>query len=695
MPSKPPVLYCLFWLWFVLLIFGLNSALNFISLGILLFAFVFFFLVDWILPRIGMIFKALVALILVHRTYYVGSFFDPRWLQWLAFDISKDMAKISEYGFGPVEPVTATALSLLAVLVLQQLYTISLNRGKAALLFLFAGSAVLAAAHLWMRTGSTLYIILYVIVGLIIMGTSRIQMGPSFPTQRWLSVLLIWVVVLSSVAWAMPEGNWELGDWWGQALTWNVYDPFAPPRGRVGYSKYDGSLGAPLEEDNTPALKVSSPVPVYLRGESRWQYTGNSWQPILKMPETYPVFDFSHLQGEEVSITVEVLAAQGNVIFAPRYSREIKIDGDNSLKIYTSTGSSHSFPYEEYEYKSQDNLSVGEAYTITALLPRDDSGELRQLSNTAQDARYLQLTHDIPQRVVDLAQEVTADSDNGYDKAMDLVRHLRRGEWDYSLNTQAPPQGWDFVDWFLFEQDRGYCVHFSTAFVIMARAVGLPARWVKGYSFGITDEHGNYIVQNRHAHSWAEVWFDGYGWVPFEPTPGAVLPTIREGGDEDPSGPAGPSNPADPRDPGEPDYDPGIENPGAVPEEPAAGGWLYFVLGGFFLLLMSAAIFLFVGRRWDGSIAALYARLQRRLKLFGWQRHKWETPREHLNRVQNLPDRPAFCSFVQGLEASVYGEAEESEIARDKNNFRWRFSVLRLAWHRMVLGRRKKRRRLY
>lgn len=690
MPSKPSVLYCLFWLWFVLLIFGLNSAFNFISPGILLFAFVFFFLVDWILPRIGVVFKALVALILVHRTFYVGSFFNPRWLQWLVVDISNDLARIFEFGFGPVELVTATTLTLLAVLVLQKLFTVSLIRGKAVLFTLFAGSAVLTASHLWLRTGSMLYITLFVIVGLLIMGASRIQMGPSFPVKRWLSILLIWLVILSSVAWAMPEGNWEIGEWWDKVLTFEIYDPFAPPRGRVGYSNYDGTLGAPLEEDNTPVLKVTSPRPVYLRGETRWRYLANSWLPGSRKPEADPVFDFSHLQGEEVFITVEVMAAKGNVIFAPRYAREIQIQGNINLTIYTPTGSTNSFPFEEYEYNSHGVLPIGETYTITALLPRDDPDALRQLSSAAQDARYLQLSSNVPQRVVELAQEITADSDNGYDKAMDLVRHLRSGKWGYSLDTQVPPQGWDFVDWFLFEQDRGYCVHFSTAFVIMARAVGLPARWVKGYSSGTRDGPGNYIVQSSHAHSWAEVWFDDYGWVPFEPTPGAVLPIIEEEGGQDPSGPAAPidpTDPTDPLDPGAPGYDPGIEDPGTIPEDPAAGGWIYFVLGGFFLLLSAVIIFIVV-RRWDGSIAAIYARLQRRLKLFGWHRHMWETPREHLDRVEKLPDRPAFSSFVQGFEASVYGEARGLEITQDKN-FRWRFSVLRLAWHRMVHGRRR------
>lgn len=684
MPSKRSVFDYLCWLWFALLIFGLNSSLHFMSPGLLVFSFVFFFLVDLVLPKIGIIFKVLVAMILVHRTYYVGSFFSPRWLGWLMADISRDFDLIFKAGFAPVMPVTALTLTLLAVLVLQKVFSFLLSRGKATILLLFAGAGILTIAHLWTGTGSAFYIVLYVIVGLALMGTARLQLNPVFPLGRWLSILMIWVIVLSSVAWAMPEGKWELGSWLDRALIWNVPEPFSPPTGRVGYSNYDGVLGAPLEEDNTPVLRVKSPVPVYLRGESRWQYTGSTWQPVLKVTEN-PEFDLSHLTGEEVSITIEILVGMGSVIFAPRYPLGFQISGGKNLAVFTSTGGGQAFPYEDYEYKSDKALAEGDTYTITALLPRDDPAFLRQLTNSDQDGRYLQLDHNIPQRVLDLAQSVTADAENGYDKAAALVTYLRRGQWSYSLNTQAPPQGQDFVDWFLFEQDRGYCVHFSTAFVILARAAGLPARWVKGFSYGFTDEWGDYIVQNRHAHSWAEVWFDGYGWVPFEPTPGAVLPTIR-GSDSDYPGLPGPNNPTGPGNPFEPDYDPG-EGTGGGSDLPEAINWKTPLLAGIILAVLVVLVILTVGSLKGYTFVTLYAKLQSRLKLFAWQRHNWETPREHLKRVKDLPDQPVFFNFIQGFEATVYGGADDVRNSPEQRKVRRRFSLWKLAWHRVFRSR--------
>ncbi|MBM9834622.1 transglutaminase domain-containing protein, partial [Enterococcus faecalis] len=80
----------------------------------------------------------------------------------------------------------------------------------------------------------------------------------------------------------------------------------------------------------------------------------------------------------------------------------------------------------------------------------------------------------------------------------------------------------DYVDQFLFESQVGYCDNFSTAMVVLLRSLEIPARWAKGFSPGSpATENGitTYTVRNLNAHSWVEVYFDGYGWVPFEPTP--------------------------------------------------------------------------------------------------------------------------------------------------------------------------------
>ena len=182
---------------------------------------------------------------------------------------------------------------------------------------------------------------------------------------------------------------------------------------------------------------------------------------------------------------------------------------------------------------------------VQSVLPLVDEEQLRQ---TGQDypadirRRYLQLPA-IPERVRQLAHELTADADHPYDKAKAIEAYLRSEEFAYDTrNVTIPEEDEDFVDQFLFESKRGYCDYFSTAMVVLLRSVGIPARWVKGFTAGElvqktspTDDEAwpfrdvpyyEGTIRQRHAHSWVEVYFSGIGWLPFEPTKGFALPSV-------------------------------------------------------------------------------------------------------------------------------------------------------------------------
>jgi len=91
--------------------------------------------------------------------------------------------------------------------------------------------------------------------------------------------------------------------------------------------------------------------------------------------------------------------------------------------------------------------------------------------------------------------------------------------------TLAPaPLGRDAVDDFLFSTHEGFCEHYSSAFTLLMRDAGIPARVVTGYQGGYWNKFGNYLlVRNSDAHAWSEVWLAGRGWVRVDPT-GAVRP---------------------------------------------------------------------------------------------------------------------------------------------------------------------------
>jgi protein-glutamine gamma-glutamyltransferase len=104
------------------------------------------------------------------------------------------------------------------------------------------------------------------------------------------------------------------------------------------------------------------------------------------------------------------------------------------------------------------------------------------------------------------------------DRAMRMIQ----SEYGYTLDTPLP--GRHSADEFLFDWKRGFCEHFSSSFVILMRAAGVPARVVTGYVGGYRNRFGNYwVVRRMDAHAWAEVWLEGRGWVRVDPT-AAVAP---------------------------------------------------------------------------------------------------------------------------------------------------------------------------
>ena len=109
-----------------------------------------------------------------------------------------------------------------------------------------------------------------------------------------------------------------------------------------------------------------------------------------------------------------------------------------------------------------------------------------------------------------------------YTMAKAIQRYLQKN-YDYSLNPSAPPEGTDFVSYFLLQERRGYCTYFATAMTVMARMAGIPARYVEGYHVAGNNKNddGSYTVLASDAHAWAELYFEGIGWIPFDATPSA------------------------------------------------------------------------------------------------------------------------------------------------------------------------------
>ena len=133
----------------------------------------------------------------------------------------------------------------------------------------------------------------------------------------------------------------------------------------------------------------------------------------------------------------------------------------------------------------------------------------------------------------DLARNVAGDAPTAY-AAVNRVESFLRKEYIYD---EAPPYPTSLPDGatgpadrppivdFLFVSRRGFCQHFAGAMAVMLRSIGIPARVAVGYGTGHWDNgRKQWVVLDRDAHSWVEVWFPGRGWLPFDPTPGRSAP---------------------------------------------------------------------------------------------------------------------------------------------------------------------------
>ncbi|MEM2248713.1 MAG: transglutaminase domain-containing protein [Candidatus Bathyarchaeia archaeon] len=140
------------------------------------------------------------------------------------------------------------------------------------------------------------------------------------------------------------------------------------------------------------------------------------------------------------------------------------------------------------------------------------------LASTLSDPRYLGIPSYMLPALKSLAFEIVEKygAETTYEKLNAIVDFLR-SNYKYDKNYTYPPEGVDPVLWFLFHEKRGICVHFNSAFVLLARSLGIPSRLVGGY---LVDSEKDYqVVYRRQSHAYAEVLFEGLGWVIFDATP--------------------------------------------------------------------------------------------------------------------------------------------------------------------------------
>jgi transglutaminase-like putative cysteine protease len=268
---------------------------------------------------------------------------------------------------------------------------------------------------------------------------------------------------------------------------------------------------------DTIMMYVRSPAWSYWRGYAYDYYDGRTWSQsddaLLNFQSgRQRRFVFDKDVPEETFVqTFYIAQDMPNVLWA----------GGTPVEVF--------FPAEELALDVTGGIKIGQPlnagmiYSIVSTRQTSDSDKLRSASGAYIDwirSRYFQLPDSTTLRVRDLAQSITQNALTNYDKVIAIRDYLLSNyPYDYFPPPQAPDT--DAVDQFLFVDRRGVCEHFVSAMVVMLRSIGIPARFVVGYGSGAYNSiTGYYEVHANDAHAWVEVFFPGYEWVAFDPTPG-------------------------------------------------------------------------------------------------------------------------------------------------------------------------------
>jgi len=382
-----------------------------------------------------------------------------------------------------------------------------------------------------------LFCLLTLLAKRLYLAAQRGQVGQAGAPARYGLMLLPLCLLLFGVGWALPKPdaetveNLSIPD--AASVMDNIVHAFTPDQ-TMSFTDGGRRLGGPVDLNDLVVMVVESEERLYLAGAVRDYYTGYAWLSTQTggerldpdedglfrtdpSPENQRDSRAQLLSGlgapmREISITT--MDVRTNAIFTPPFHQTLEIAPPVPIDQNTCGNLRGSRVLPQDALYTQTYIGWDTRSSCFSEVLRGIGGGF----DTEGLAPFLQLPYNQPDRVSGLARELTAGAGSNYDKLRILELFLAT-TFPYTLDAQPLPPGEDFVDHFLFTAREGYCVHYASAMVVMARSLGIPARFVEGF---ITPERpagdGRFWVTNRQAHAWVEAYFPGLGWIMFEPT---------------------------------------------------------------------------------------------------------------------------------------------------------------------------------
>lgn len=335
----------------------------------------------------------------------------------------------------------------------------------------------------------------------------------------------------------------------GAQLDWRGWSPIGGTRARVGVKYiWDANYqGIRFPAKPTVVLRIRAPRRLlYWRASTLDLFTDDHWvenlYPVLiaggrrALPRD-PLVPSTSEEGL-VKQEVEIVGLDEDRLIA--VSEPVKLETVDIARVFYLSGGVMFAPR---------GLESGTRYTVWSNAPRPSPAALAQsrpdYPKTAQrylelgrarfpgfgdawrapkvdgvfrDARYPDLA---PYRPLwARAQQLTSASRSPYEATIAIESWLRdTGGFGYTETPPLPPEGVPPLVDFATHSKQGYCQHYAGTMAVMLRMLGIPARVAVGFTSGRWTD-GEWVVTDHQAHAWVETWFAGYGWLPFDPTPG-------------------------------------------------------------------------------------------------------------------------------------------------------------------------------
>ncbi|HEX7835200.1 MAG TPA: transglutaminaseTgpA domain-containing protein, partial [Pseudolysinimonas sp.] len=394
---------------------------------------------------------------------------------------------------------------------------------------------------------------------------------------------------------------------------------------------------------------------LYLRLATLDTFSGRSWGPaLINADPDHSVAAFPHPVGladevprVEYDAFIEVGEISGRWLPLPYPSEMV-------------TGLVGDWYWEPNGLSARSgNAGVrGQRYEVSFLDVEPNIEQVRRsMPDPGGDSPWLALPADMPESIGQIAREVTADAETSYDKAIALQSYFTDGSFAYSEDAPVE-EGYDgtgaaIIATFL-DKKSGYCIHFASAMAVMARELGIPSRVAVGFQPGnptILQGVTTYTVNSHDLHAWPELYFDGIGWLRFEPTPG-------RGSKPDYTAPAAVDDPTTPENEGATPAPTATADPSNGPErpdptqDPTGGGLTSNTVTPLPIVLLSLlAIALLAGiapavtriivrarrvsaiRAGRDAASAAWAELRDTARDYGWAAPESETPRDFADRL--------------------------------------------------------------